>query len=125
MPNSQSHISIAKGFGSIRSGVNHWLQQRFTAVLLLILTPWIIYILFPIILNSNQFLSLDWLTIWYNKFALVSYFLLASWHGKLGLQIVIEDYIHNNIFRVSLLFLITVIWLGISVLSIIGTYTLN
>lgn len=125
MMKTQTDISIARGFGSTRSGVSHWLQQRFTAVLLLMFTPWVLWVAIPIVWHIDQFESLDWLDFWYNKLALVSYIILAAWHGKLGIQVVVEDYVHSKIWRVTMLFLISTIWMAITVFSVIGMYALD
>lgn len=81
------------GLGSAQSGVHHWWLQRVTAVALIPLTVWFVWSL----LRLPGF-DYDSVTAWiggaWNAVLLLLLFATACWHSRLGVQVVIEDYVH-------------------------------
>jgi len=95
-------LGKALGRGSAGEGVGHWWVQRVTAVALLPLTAW-----FGISLLSHTLQSYDamrgWIAQpWVAVLTLVLVLTLA-WHSKLGVEVVIEDYVHGKGAKTSLL----------------------
>jgi succinate dehydrogenase membrane anchor subunit len=94
------------GMGSAGDGVGHWWVQRVTAVALIPLTAW-----FAISLLGKQLQSYEvmrgWLAQpWVAVFAALLVITIA-WHSKLGVQVVIEDYVHGKVGKTALLLLNT------------------
>jgi len=94
------------GKGSAGDGVGHWWVQRVTAVALIPLTAW-----FAISLLFRQLQSYDvmrgWLAQpWVAVFAALLVITIA-WHSKLGVQVVIEDYVHGKGRKTALLLIST------------------
>jgi succinate dehydrogenase / fumarate reductase, membrane anchor subunit len=94
------------GRGSAGEGVGHWWVQRVTAVALLPLTAW-----FGISLLSHPLQSYDamrgWIAQpWVAVLTLVLVLTLA-WHSKLGVEVVVEDYVHGKVAKTTLLLLST------------------
>lgn len=87
-------LARAKGLGSAKSGTSHWWHQRLTAIALGLLTPW--FVIFSVCLlgagqDQVRAAIADPLTA-----VLLSAFVLSLfWHAQLGLQVVVEDYIHG------------------------------
>tara|TARA_B100000963_G_scaffold330719_1_gene320982 strand:+ start:4808 stop:5185 length:378 start_codon:yes stop_codon:yes gene_type:complete len=99
------------------SGLGHWWHQKLTAVALLPLTLWFLIVI-PGFVSLNFEGKLEWLDSELNIFLLSGFFLIASYHMKLGLTVVIEDYIHNNRIKKILLLVIVIFTLMIPVLTI-------
>ncbi|MEZ5655501.1 MAG: succinate dehydrogenase, hydrophobic membrane anchor protein [Sphingobium sp.] len=88
-------IGRVRGLGSAKSGTHHWIIQRFTAVGNMLLVLWLIFALL-------QMPGLDYgsVTSWLSQplVAVPMMLMLVSvfWHLKLGLQVLIEDYVHDD-----------------------------
>lgn len=95
------------GLGSAHSGTSHWWQQRLTALALAILGPIFIF-LFARALGAGPEAAIA--TFRQSAFGTFIAFVtlpVAIWHFKLGLQVVIEDYVHAPVMRTTLLILNT------------------
>jgi succinate dehydrogenase / fumarate reductase membrane anchor subunit len=100
----RSPLGRVLGKGSAGDGVGHWWLQRVTAVALLPLTAWFAISLLGLPLQSYDAVR-GWLgQPWVAVFAASLVFTLA-WHSKLGVQVVIEDYVHGKVAKTSLLLL--------------------
>jgi len=98
-------IGRVRGLGSARSGAHHWWVERLTSVATLLLFVWLLVSVLRL-----QDLSHDTVTEWLaSPMAAVPMLLLivsTFWHLKLGLQVVIEDYVHEGgwkVFSITLL----------------------
>ena len=80
--------------GSSNHGSGHWWAQRITAVALIFLGLWFLYsILF---LENLHFDAVSaWLSQPINLVLMILTFATIVYHSKLGVQVVIEDYVHG------------------------------
>lgn len=91
----RSDLGSARGDGSAKQGSHHWMMQRMTSVALVFLGMWFFYGLATHNLSSHTEV-VSWLQSPFN-FALMTLTLLVSlYHAFLGLQVVIEDYVHHE-----------------------------
>ena len=89
----RSPLGRARGLGSSRSGSDHYWAQRITAVALVPLALWFVASL--ITLTGSDLATVKaWICKPFNASALLLTVLTGIWHGLLGLQVVIEDYVH-------------------------------
>ena len=86
-------LKRAIGLGSAKDGTGHFMLQRITAIALLLAGAWLIGLLLS--LNSTDYVFVR-ATVGdpLNATVLVAFLIAACWHAKLGLQVVIEDYVH-------------------------------
>ena len=93
--------AVARGLGSAKEGVAHWWAQRLSAVALLFLVPWFIVTAVGLIgvdaANARAFLADP-----VNATLMLAFVLSVCWHARLGLQVVIEDYIHTPALEIAL-----------------------
>ena len=91
----RSDLGRVRGLGSAKGGTSHWWAQRVTAVALVPLSAWFIFSIINLVGVDREGLK-----VWLNgpvSFALMVLFLIALfYHMQLGLQVVIEDYVHNE-----------------------------
>lgn len=96
------HFSESRTLGKAGTGMQHWWQQRLTALALLPLSVWMGFSADAVVTSEYQHLVYWFSTPWHP--ILLSAFILAGlFHAQLGLQVVIEDYVHQKITKLSLL----------------------
>lgn len=88
-------IGRVRGLGSARHGAHHWLAQRYTAVGNLLLVLWLIFSLLTL-----PGLDYDSVVLWIaNPLVAVPMMLMIVsifWHLRLGMQVMLEDYVHDK-----------------------------
>lgn len=118
MNDLRSPLSKARGLGSAKHGVTHWLAQRLTAVALVFLSVWFITALMHVARGEN-FSSL--LASPIHAIAFVLFVLIGFYHGTLGMRVVIEDYIHCACMKWTALFTVYAVSTVLSVGVIYGS----
>lgn len=88
-------LSQARGLGSAKSGVGHWWAQRLTAIALL---PLSIYFVISVLMleGANQAAMMRYMAEPWNGVLFIALILALFYHLRLGLQVVIEDYVHHE-----------------------------
>ena len=101
----RSDLGRVRGLGSAKEGVQHWWAQRMTALALIPLSLWFVAsIVFMI--DVDHATAMWWLGSPVTL-GLIALFLVALiYHAVLGLQVVIEDYIHGHATKLVLLLLV-------------------
>jgi succinate dehydrogenase / fumarate reductase membrane anchor subunit len=104
--NMRDPLAQARGLGSAKDGVHHWWMQRLTAIALAILSPWFVWMLVSLIGAGQDDVRA---TIANPRYALplLAFVLALFWHAKLGLQVVIEDYVHVRWLEVAMQIAVT------------------
>ena len=94
----------ARGLGSAKSGTQHHIRQRVTAIALAFLIPWF---LFSIInaFGAGYTGAREWAGQPWNPILLILTAGAAFYHMRLGMQVVIEDYIIKSGTKSALLIL--------------------
>ena len=88
-------IGKVRGLGSAHEGAHHWLLQRFTAVGNLVLALWLV-VSFVLLPDMNYATVSKWLAAPIPATAMILLIISTFWHARLGLQVLIEDYVHNS-----------------------------
>ncbi len=95
-------IGQVRGHGSAHEGAHHWLLQRYTALGNLTLIAWLIAS--ALMLSDFSYGSITkWLAHPVSAIAMVLLVVSTFWHARLGLQVLIEDYIPNTLNRFMVL----------------------
>jgi len=102
----------------LESGLKHWLYQKISAIMLIPITIWLL-LNFPKFFKLNFDEKIYWINHSPNYYLLTIFFIISAFHFKLGLTVVIEDYIHNSVVKKLLLTIISIIALFIMFSSLI------
>ncbi len=116
----QTNFSKVDGLGSSKEGTHHWWMQRLSAVALIPLSLLFVYT-FMQILGSGYQEFVDTYSNLGNAIVAILFLIVAFFHLRLGLQVVIEDYVHSKTWKVLLLIVNTLFcWglMGVGVISI-------
>lgn len=97
MARKQTRTSFdrAQGLGSAREGVGHWWTQRVTALALIPLTLWFAASLIARAKDDYGAFIL-WLRSPITSVSMVLLLIALFYHMALGLQVVVEDYVHTD-----------------------------
>ena len=90
----QSPLGRVLGLGSAKSGAGHWWAQRLTAVALAPLGLWFAFAVLGLP-HGNYYEVAAWVAEPSNAILLILLVLTLAYHSYLGLQVVIEDYVHG------------------------------
>lgn len=98
-------VKQARGLGSARSGVGHWWVQRVTAIALIPLGVWFAGSLIAL-LSADYATVTAWLALPYNAVLTALLVIVMFHHSWLGVQVVIEDYVHAEGIKIASLLII-------------------
>lgn len=89
------------GLGSAQHGVQHFMQQRLTAVALVLLGAWFIWLVLKM-LRLDYAAAHALIAQPLNALLMVAFVIAVFWHAQLGLQVVVEDYVHARGWQLAL-----------------------
>ncbi len=117
MGDLRTPLRNARGLGSAKEGTGHWIVQRATAIALI---PLIVWFMATMIAKAGAghaevtaFLAQPLVGI-----LTVLLVVAAFHHMRLGLQVVIEDYIGKEGTRIALLLLVNFLAIGLGVAAV-------
>jgi len=116
----RSSLHRAQGLGSARKGVAHWWMQRVTAIALIPLTLWFAALLMALS-GSDYNAVIAWLRTPFVIILMVLLLIMLCQHVALGIQVVIEDYVHSDRVKIPVVVAIRYASFGIAVAGIIAT----
>lgn len=93
--NYRTPLGRARGLGSAGQGSHEWWLQRVTAVALVPLTLWFA-VSAALLPGLDYGIVLAWVRAPWNSILLLSFIIIVAYHTTLGLQVIIEDYIHTD-----------------------------
>lgn len=94
-------LEVARGLGSSKTGVHHWWLQRTTAVALVPLSIWFLFLVGGLV-HANYPMVLATIGQPVNAAFLIVFAVCLFWHGALGLQVIVEDYVHTRWLELTL-----------------------
>ena len=103
--NLRSPLGRVRGLGSAKSGTEHFWAQRVTAVALIPLTLWFVYSILALG-NGDHAVASAWMQSPLNAVLLLLLIVATFHHMQLGLQVVIEDYIHVEYMKIVMLVIV-------------------
>jgi succinate dehydrogenase / fumarate reductase, membrane anchor subunit len=109
------------GHGAAHAGTEHWWSQRLSAVALLLLGAWFLVSMLLLPGFSRETVH-EWVARPWNGVLMILLAASMAWHSSLGVQVVIEDYVHQPFIRLASLILskfVHVLLAAIAVLAVV------
>ena len=98
-------LARARGLGSAKDGVGHWWAQRLTAIALIPLVVWFAVSL-VMLSGADYAMVRAWIGSPLVMVLLILTIVIGLHHGQLGMQVVIEDYVARDGWKLALIVLV-------------------
>jgi succinate dehydrogenase / fumarate reductase, membrane anchor subunit len=112
----RSPIGRVLGLGAAKEGVSHWWSQRVTSVALLLLGLWFVSTLLRMPSFSYEFV-VAWIGTPLNSVLLLLLIGTLVYHSQLGVQVVVEDYVHHHGLKIATMMLLTFAHVAVAALA--------
>ena len=115
MSDRRTPLSRARGLGSAKQGVHHWWAQRITAVALIPLVAW--FAISLIMMSGADYAVVRaWIGSPVVMVLLTLTIVIGLHHGQIGMQEVVEDYVHSEGMKLALIVLLrfTAVFFGLA-----------
>ena len=89
-------LKRVRGLGAAKTGTEHFVHQRLTATALVGLSIWFVVFVLSL-LGSDYITAVDAVAKPWNAILLVGFLIAMFCHAQLGLQVVLEDYVHTSL----------------------------
>lgn len=119
MSDLRNPLQRARGLGSAKDGVQQWWRQRVTAVALLVLGIWFVLLVLSL-LHGGYAAAHAALAHPLNAALMIAFLIALFWHMQLGVQVVIEDYVHTRWIELTLQILVRFFAVLAALLAIIA-----
>jgi len=94
-------LKNVRGLGTAKTGTEHFVNQRLTATALVLLGIWFVVFVLSLLGADYAAATIAVAKPW-NAVLLVGFLIASFWHAQIGLQVILEDYVHNNLLAVAL-----------------------
>jgi succinate dehydrogenase / fumarate reductase membrane anchor subunit len=116
-------IAKARGLGTARSGVGHWKMLRLTSIANVLLVLWFVFSAMALSGSGYQQVR-AWLASPVSASLMILLIISTFYHAQLGLQVVVEDYVHHEGGRIASLVAIALLVLALAVACIVAVLTI-
>lgn len=117
-------LGKALGLGSAKDGAGHWWMQRVSAIALIVLGAWLVIVL-PGIGGLDYQHASAWVARPINSVLLTLLLIAMLYHSKLGIQVVIEDYVNAHALKVFALLLSVFVHILLMVLGVFSVLRIS
>lgn len=118
MADFRTALGRARGLGSAKTGVGHFIGQRVSAVALIVLAIWGVGSA-AILARGGYDGARAWLGSPINAALLILLAVAGFYHVQIGMRTIIEDYIHRHLSKTALLILNQFVCFGGLALTVI------
>lgn len=117
MSNFRSPLSRVKGLGSAKEGTDHFWIQRLTAIALVPLVLWLAFSIAS--LPGMDYVAVrEWLSQPFNAIVMILFMTAGFYHARLGLQVVIEDYVGSHGPRTAAIIAVTFVAVALGITGV-------
>jgi succinate dehydrogenase / fumarate reductase membrane anchor subunit len=114
-------VKKSPNLGSAKHGTEHWWQQRVTAIALVLVSTYVVTTFFTSVDFGGYVDAIDWLTSPFSVTLVILFLIVGFYHAVLGLQVVIEDYVHSEGLKLFSILAVKFIAAAFAILGILST----
>ncbi len=114
---SATPLGKVRGLGAAGHGGEHWLEERFTSVALVLLSLWLLFSLMMLPDLAQRTLA-EWLRDPFAAVPMALFVIAAFKHGLDGIKVVVDDYVHDQGNRIATHFVLTMAAIAGAALSL-------
>lgn len=101
---TQTPLSRVEGLGAAHSGTAHFWRQRATAVALVPLAIWFVVAALGLVVGTEAE-TVGFFQRPLNAVLMAAFMVIAAYHMTLGLEVIIDDYVHSDGAKIFLMLL--------------------
>ena len=117
----RSPLGKVRGLGSAKDGTHHWWMQRLTAIALVPLVIWFVVSVIALVGKDHAAFK-AWVGNPISATLLIILIAATFHHAQLGLQVVIEDYVHGEGLKLAAILVVkglALVLAGIGIISVL------
>jgi len=122
--NLQTPLAKVRGLGSAKAGTHHFWVQRITAVSLIPLSFWMVFFTQQLLTASHTEI-VAWLAEPIDTTIAIVWVIAAFYHAALGLQVVMEDYIHTEWLKITTIGLMKLTFFFFALAAIVAIFRIS
>ncbi len=115
----QTNFRKVEGLGSSKEGTHHWWLQRLSAIALIPLALLFVYTFLPTLGTGYDTFIATYSSLG-NAIIAILFLIVGFFHLRLGMQVVIEDYVHAKFWKVLLIVSNTLFCWGFMIVGVIA-----
>lgn len=117
-------LGRARGLGSAREGAHHWWMQRASSVALI---PLCLFFLmqFDRIVTTDHAAFIAWAAEPCVAVGLLLFIVTAFYHAALGIQVIVEDYVHGEGAKIAVLLLNKIFFFFLGVAAVFAVIRIS
>jgi succinate dehydrogenase / fumarate reductase, membrane anchor subunit len=117
MKSAETPLHKVKGMGASHSGTGHFWRTGLTSIALIPLSLWFAFTMLGLV-GTNEVVMVQYLAEPWNALLMAAFAVTSLYHMGLGLQVVIDDYVHGAGMKIALLLLVRFVVIATSVTCI-------
>lgn len=116
-------LARVRGLGSARAGTHHWWMQRLTAIALVPLSIWFVASLISVV-SADHATVIAWLHSPLVAILCCALIVATFYHGQLGVQVVLEDYVHSEWLKLTSIVLMNLLSLLLAAICLFAVLSI-
>ena len=105
MKSAETPLHKVQGLGASHTGTGHFRRTGITSIALIPLSLWFAYAMLGLA-GTNEVTMVQYLALPWNALLMAAFAATSAYHMGLGLQVVIDDYVHAAATKIALLLLV-------------------
>lgn len=120
----QTPLAKVRGLGSAKAGTGHFWLQRITAISLIPLSLWMVSFTQQLLDAPHEEIVV-WLAGPLDTTLAIIWVIAAFYHAALGLQVVIEDYVHTEWMKISSIWVMKFCFFFFAIAAIVALFKIS